>query len=292
MGSESASELAKYFNTKKVFKDRRFRRRSTDLLVNWGNASEIPVFAGQGLNSPTAVAISSNKVATMDALAEASVNIPWFTVQREAAPLLFEQEGVTKVFCRTLTRASEGRGIVIANEPSEIVAAGLYTGLEPHTNEYRVHIMDGRVIDVAEKRRLSEERLAEENITFDPMIRSHHNGWIFARGNARLKHIDGVMKTDIATQALDAVRTIGLTFGAVDIIYNNPTRTAFVLEVNSAPGMEAGSTTLFNYVKAFSAKQGLPEVTREAFNLKYPDVENISEYPLITEFTNSLTYER
>ncbi|MCK5788714.1 MAG: hypothetical protein KAH32_06935 [Chlamydiia bacterium] len=288
MGSESAKELAKFFKTKKVFKNKRFRRRASDLLINWGNASEIPVFNELGLNDPSRVAISSNKVLTFNTLSDANVNIPNYALNKNDAEELFEQEGIESVFCRTLTRASEGRGIVIASNRDQLVHAGLYTVSQPHTNEYRVHIFDGRVIDIAEKRKLSEERLAELEIEFNPNIKSHNNGWIFARGNARLKHLDGQMKTDLAVQSLAAVEAIGLTFGAVDIIYNNPTRTAYVLEVNSAPGMEAGSTTLHSYVNAISIAQSGEAITLDTFNAEYPEIENLTEYPLVTEFINNI----
>jgi glutathione synthase/RimK-type ligase-like ATP-grasp enzyme len=290
MGSESASELAKIFNTKKVFKNRKFRRRSTDLLVNWGNASLIPVFGDNYLNKPEAVENSSNKVKAFDILDEVGGNIPWYATSIEEARELFNQEGVEIVFCRTLTRASEGRGIVIAHSPEELVPAGLYTALEPHTNEYRVHIFDDRVIDVAEKRRASTPEGEEpvEPTEEERLIKNHHNGWVFARGNARLKHLDGEYKTAIAEEALLAIEALELDFGAVDVIYNNPTREAFVLEVNSAPGMEAGSTTLFNYANAFKRKHGLPELTLEEFNALYPDLEDNREYELVTNFINNL----
>jgi len=87
---------------------------------------------------------------------------------------------------------------------------------------------------------------------------------------------------------VNAVNALGLDFGAVDIVYNNPERLATVIEVNSAPGMEAGSTTLFNYVKAFAEKAGLPEVTMEEFNSKYPEQEDIQPYQLIEEFKNNI----
>ena len=291
MGSESATELAKFFGTKKVFKNRNFRRRGSDTLVNWGNASDIPVFGETYLNKASAVTTSSNKVATFDALDAAEVSIPYYAVDMDAAQQLLSNNDVNKVLCRTLTRASEGRGIVIATTPDEIVSAGLYTGYEPHTNEYRVHIFKGRVIDVAEKRKLSEEKLAERGITLNEDIKSHGNGWVFARGNARLKHTDGEYKSDIVDQSLAAMEAVGLDFGAVDVIYNNPSREAFVLEVNSAPGMEEGSTTLFHYANAFLEDANEDGVNMETFNSLHPDVEDLVEYPLVDEFLNYISYE-
>ena len=292
MGSESATALARFYKRKKVFPNRKYISRSNNLEVNWGNASDIPVFRNNILNKPSAVAISSNKVSTFDILDEHEVNIPYYTTDRNLAKDLFDVANTDKVYCRTLTRASEGRGIVIATNPEELVPAGLYTAKEAHTNEYRVHVFKGKVIDVVEKRRMSEETLAEHGIeAIDEDIRSNDRGWVFVRGNARLFHLDGEPKRDIATQAIKAVEAIGLDFAAVDVIYDNPRRQAFILEVNSAPGMEEGSTTLFNYVNAFNREMGIDEISMEDFNAQYPDKDGISEYEVVTNFINKLDNE-
>lgn len=46
-----------------------------------------------------------------------------------------------------------------------------------------------------------------------------------------------------------AVKACGLDFGAVDIIWNNHYQKAYVLEINTAPGLEGSSVD--NYRKAF-----------------------------------------
>ncbi|MNY63636.1 hypothetical protein D3C86_2006230 [compost metagenome] len=46
-----------------------------------------------------------------------------------------------------------------------------------------------------------------------------------------------------------AVNAIGLTFGAVDVIWNEYRHQAYVLEVNTAPGLTG--TTLEKYAEAF-----------------------------------------
>jgi len=55
---------------------------------------------------------------------------------------------------------------------------------------------------------------------------------------------------DIFLQSTLAVNCLGLDFGAVDIIYNQKKDVSFVLEVNTAPGLEG--STLNEYVKEFN----------------------------------------
>lgn len=53
----------------------------------------------------------------------------------------------------------------------------------------------------------------------------------------------------VTEQSLNAIGVIGLDFGAVDVIWNQQKQMAYVLEINTAPGLEG--TTLENYIKAF-----------------------------------------
>ena len=251
MGSEGAKSISSFFGTRKVYRDRRYVAKPTDVQINWGNTRHIPVFRDGYLNSNIAVGNSSNKLTTHRLLDEAGVRSLQTAFNQEDAEALFTDEG-DKVFCRTLTRASEGRGIVIAETVDELVQSRLYTKYERHTNEYRVHVLNGEVIHIVEKRKMSESTLEDRGITFDAMIKNHDNGWIFSEKLAKVRHLDGVWKTDILTQSVAAVAALGLDFGAVDVIYDNPRRLAFVLEVNSAPGMEEGTTTHLKYCRAFS----------------------------------------
>jgi D-alanine-D-alanine ligase-like ATP-grasp enzyme len=53
----------------------------------------------------------------------------------------------------------------------------------------------------------------------------------------------------VEVQALLAIEACGLDFGAVDIIFNERKQTAFVLEVNTAPGLTG--QTVAGYVERF-----------------------------------------
>lgn len=78
----------------------------------------------------------------------------------------------------------------------------------------------------------------------DYQVRNHANGWIYAR--------DAIDEPNamVLEQAKLAITALGLDFGAVDIIWNQHRQMAYVLEVNTAPGLEG--TTLIKYADAIS----------------------------------------
>lgn len=139
------------------------------------------------------------------------------------------------VVVRTLTSASEGRGIQIVNKEELTQQAPLYTEYIPKKKEFRVHVLNNKVIDVQEKRK----RTGGEQKEFQ--VRNTANGYVFCRGNI-------VPPADLHGAALAAVAAIGRTQGAVDVIWNEKQNKSFVLEVNSRPGMQG--TTLKIYADA------------------------------------------
>lgn len=59
------------------------------------------------------------------------------------------------VFARTLTRASEGKGIVVAETVDQLVNAPVYTKYMKKKREFRVHIFKDKIVQVVEKRKRS-----------------------------------------------------------------------------------------------------------------------------------------
>lgn len=98
--------------------------------------------------------------------------------------------------------------------------------------EYRIHVFNGKVIDCVQKRK----RIGKE--VTSSMIRNHANGWIFCRNNVTLPD-------NAKSMAIYAIESLGLNFGAVDLIYNKHYNKYYVLEINTAPGLEG--TTLEIY---------------------------------------------
>jgi glutathione synthase/RimK-type ligase-like ATP-grasp enzyme len=168
------------------------------------------------------------------------VNVPEFTT-RSAEACTWLEEG-HKVVERALLTGSQGRGITLWEPDDSLMftwcqddPSPLFTKYEKKLHEYRVHVADGRVIDVQMKRRRTgvEDR--------DNQIRNFHNGWVYCREDI-VPPAD-----DVLDNALRAVRCLGLQFGAADIGWNQHYQRATVYEVNTAPGLEG--TTLDKYLE-------------------------------------------
>ena len=222
-----------------------------DIIINWGRSEKR--FQGTYLNDPEKVLLASNKAASMEILAEAEVPVPDFTADQTVAQAWWEDKDV--VVARKLLRANSGRGIVLcsAEDDTPVVPAPLYTKYIKKAEEYRVHVFDGNVIDVQQKRKRQEI----DNEDVDYRIRNAGNGWVYCRGG--VEPPDGVIDASIR-----AVGALGLDFGAVDIGWNNHHGAACVYEVNTAPGLEG--TTLDKYFDALVAKY--PVLKGGRYNLR------------------------
>ena len=84
-------------------------------------------------------------------------------------------EGAT-VFARTLTKASEGKGIILLETGSDVVSAPVYTKYLKKKREFRVHVYDETVVSVLEKRK-------KKGIEGDSKIRNTANGYVFCHEN-------------------------------------------------------------------------------------------------------------
>ncbi len=175
-----------------------------------------------------------NKVQQFERFSQNQVSCPRFT--RESGELV--SLGKT-VFARTLINSTGGRGIVEFEPASGAPApiAPLYTEYIPKKAEYRVHVFNGEVIDVQQKKK----RRAFDNDTRDTRVRNLANGYVYTRESI-------VAPVDMDTLAINAVNAVGYSYGAVDIIYNEKRNQCFVLEVNSRPGLMG--TTLDKYTEA------------------------------------------
>lgn len=218
-----------------------YKGHPNHVILNWGAVSRSNIKAAYRIyNDPAAVANSANKISTLHILKmnDLSFHTVKWTEEIHNAAHWFDTGEASKVYCRTLTSASQGRGIVVAHSKEALVPAGLYTlGLDID-REVRVHVFEGKVIDFSQKKRMSSERRESEGISADEEVRNHKNGWIFAR--------EGVEIPEEAKEvAIKGVNVIGLDFGAVDIAMCNDIPK--ILEINSAPGLEG--TTLKKYAE-------------------------------------------
>jgi glutathione synthase/RimK-type ligase-like ATP-grasp enzyme len=157
---------------------------------------------------------------------ENKLNFPFFTESKQAAIELVQQG--RSVVCRTKLRGLGGDGIVIADTVDQIVDAPVYVEYHKKTNEYRVNMFKGEVVCIREKRKRKDYEAPPER---DGRVRSHDNGYVFC---TPLKPPPEAI-TELAKAACK-ITTSDIV--GVDIAYHKTTDYAFLLEVNSAPGME------------------------------------------------------
>ena len=214
---------------KRVKQEGNYKPKKGDLIVNWGNThvpTWNPYYSGEMLNGISEVNTAINKLVTFAYLSAANVSIPEFTFDKSTA-----QNWNSACVVRHVLNGREGKGIEIVERGQPPPDAPLYTKYVKKSKEYRIHIFGGKVIDILEKRKKGgweDER--------DTRIRNLRNGYVFCREGINISD-------DVLVQAIKAVDALGLDFGGVDIIWNNYYNKAFVLEVNTAPGIE-GQTVI------------------------------------------------
>lgn len=204
----------------------------TDIVVNWGSGKQ-EILPGDVRNSPDKVQSASNKLTAFHLFSGHNIScVPW-TVDHAIVDQ-WHEKGCTIVGRQTLTGHS-GKGIIIMEKGEPVQPALLYTKYIFKIREFRVHVVNGKVIDTQQK--IKEP--GKEPLTWK--VRSHENGFIFARQN--------IMANDTRdTLAIMATKALGLDFGAVDIVEDKEGH-FYVLEVNTAPGLEG--QTISNYAEAF-----------------------------------------
>lgn len=245
MASSSGKALSGALGIRRIYHDGKYQPRAGDTIINWGNTQKgtwwgaLEAKGAKVLNHPDVVTTASNKILALKAMDEAGVSIPDFTEDMEEAKSWFNDGKV--VVARTIVSGHQAKGVhMLAKEgDTEFVRAPLYTMYIKKSKEFRVHVVGGRVIDVAQKR-LSHNKPRD---SVDYRIRNYGGGWIYAR-------TDIEVPDDVKTQAVAAVQSLNLDFGAVDVGWNEHYKRAVVYEVNSAPGLTG--TTLYRYAKAFS----------------------------------------
>lgn len=220
-GSRSARALAEALEGRVLRREgSKYVRRDGDLIINWG-ASDCK-YTGRGVaNQPEAIDPASNKLKCFNMLKEAGVSIPRFWTRKEDIPA-----DAYPVMCRTKLQAHSGEGIVIAENPGQLVNAPLYTQYVKADNEYRAHVIrapggDTSIIAVQRK----AKRFDADHV--DYRVRNLANGFVYV--------MEDNPPEDVVKQAKAALEASGLAFGAVDI---KGGKKAYVLEINTAPGLE------------------------------------------------------
>jgi glutathione synthase/RimK-type ligase-like ATP-grasp enzyme len=208
-------------------------RTAEATIINWGRTSwpegmvERPNW--NVINAPNHVANATNKLSFFQTVDD-DLTVPW-TTDIEVA------RRWPKTVARTVLNGHSGAGIQIVERGVDIPAAPLYTKYVPKTSEWRIHVFNGMIIDTQRKIRDPNREPADWN------VRSHANGFIYVR-TYEWEDRHNVM-WDYVRQVIN---DLSLHFGAVDVIWSDHHNRPFVLEVNTAPGLEG--QTVEHYAEA------------------------------------------
>lgn len=274
-------KLARALNAYEVTSERPAQRPANGaVVINYGRSTK-PAWLqdlvdnnGYVVNKGSAVAKCVDKRVTLNELSVAGIPCLDYTLHRAEAQRWADNG--TRVFARTIANGKKGKGIVIVHPGEQVPDAPLYTADWPKTHEFRVHVAFGKVIDLVQKKRMGEEKLAAMGIAeINEDVRNRGRGWVFAHKNRALR---GATRPTLEKRALDAAKALGLDYCGIDMLVRldeeNNFIGAVVCEVNSAPGMSS-PTTFASYVGAF--KDFINNYTPDGFVDNKGDIQPIGE---------------
>lgn len=245
-GSKGARSLSQALSGKVLhLLGSNYKPASEDLIINWGNTEwKQPSSTIRVMNPPNLIRQASNKLLFFGLMKEAGHEdiIPPFWTRQEDIP-----DEAFPILCRTILAGHSGDGIIIAVNRHALVRASLFVKYINKKDEYRVHIGKGRVGGdcqvIAVQRKARRIETPTEQVNWK--VRNHGNGFIYKR--------DGVNPPQAVLEvARTALEASGLDFGGVDVIWNEKKGRAYVLEINTAPGLEG--QTVADYAAYFRAQ--------------------------------------
>jgi len=245
--SEGAKALASILHSRRIkHEGSAFAGGPKKIVINWGGHA-VPEEVGKCkvLNNPEAVRKNANKLDFFRLVSEApdSPRVPkWTTDPKEASSWVANEKTVV---ARKVLNGSSGSGIYFMefSKPNSFVQAPLYTEYVKKKDEFRVHFVNGEIIDYQRK----ALRSGVNAQAVDWRIRNLDSGFVFVRNEVTLPE-------DVTVQANKAIACSGLDFGAIDLIYNEKENKAYVLEINTAPGLQG--ETVVSYAEAFKKHWG------------------------------------
>jgi hypothetical protein len=210
-------------------------RGNPDRIIRWGS-QRFPEAGGE--NTPSSLALASDKLRTLRALQESGILVPEF---RTDPP----QPDPASTWLGRRRKGYGGLDIdVVAANTFATNSRDFWTRYVPNTREYRIHVFEERVI------RVQGKYLDHPEQHTNPYIKNYAQGFRFRTPDKRLN-------SDRTEAAINAVSALGLLFGAVDLLIGEDRR-AYVLEVNTAPKL--APLTCSQYAAAIRGYLGLDEV--------------------------------
>lgn len=236
-GSKSAKALAAEMGIKRIRRtNSTYTGEAGDVVINWG-CTKLPLWRGgvKIINNPANVLVTHNKLTFFEACYRVGLQdivVP-YTVDKDRAFKWLEDGYI--VIARTKLTGHSGAGIEVLEGDGGWIDAPLYTRYIDKRDEYRIHIYQDAIIDMQQKK-------LKHGAEGGWFIRNKKTGYAYCRE-------DIVVPLEVKQAAFEAMEVSGLDFGAVDVIMETThNQSAYVLEINSAPGLEG--QTVKSYAKA------------------------------------------
>lgn len=217
----------------------KFKHATDKAVINWGS-SKLPTEAQKYtlFNKPQYVLMSADKILTFQNFDTGPLEsqprvVPWTTDRKMAEGWL--DEGFT-VVARTVTDGFDGNGIVVVGPddgPEGLPEASLYTKYVPKATEWRLYYAFGKLIDVLRK------VCPKDHTPPTWKIRTEANGFIYTRKSSVPCPADCITQGDLA------FKKSGLDFCGIDVIFNSHSKSAYILETNTAPGIVGKTVEYF-----------------------------------------------
>lgn len=242
-GSQGARALADALDGRVLFTNgSKYRPKPDDVVIRWGAAREGERLRGFKLvNDLSSILQATDKLKFFRLMQTSNADIiPEFWTDAEDIP-----DEAFPIVARTVLNGHSGEGIVIAETRDELPHAPLYVKYVKKQHEYRVHLgWDSQQwTTIAVQRKARKHDHPEDAV--DWKVRNLKNGFIYARHNVQAPEV----VLDAARRAMEAS---GLEFGAADVIMNERNNQAYVLEINTAPGLTG--QTVEDYAEFFRGR--------------------------------------
>lgn len=243
MSSKSAADLARSIGAVRVRDCSKLIRKHDRTVLNWGLSDHDSFFGvGKIINRPNAVHNACNKIQTYDLLSYYDVPTVEYTMDIGLAREWIK-EG--PLLARTKLSSHSGSGVTYlstdhpVNEVIDSEVVKFWTKYIGKSREFRVHCakINGVISPF-----FIQEKKKRSGMEADKRVRSYDNGWVFC-------HLDlEPIPSGVEQSCCRAVSALGLDFGAVDVIYSKRRDAHFVLEVNTAPGLDGTTLTKYSEV--------------------------------------------
>lgn len=259
-GATFPRKLARRLGIGIVDRTRMPRYRTGNGLICWGTSAQPEWRDSRGYfwlaNTPAHVYTAAHKIRALNVLTERGVPTLEHTSDMQTALGWFRSG--SRVYIRNRLQGHSGEGLVFldptSNTEQDVIRAPLYTrDFGTPFKEYRVHVVFGNVIDITQKRRMSDEEVLARGLTLPAhrerlQVRTYGNGWVFARHDIR----DHQSIRDLAVSAAAAIDRMAMAVVDIAAEWRGgvPSRMA-VIEVNTAPALRSDTLT-DHYVDALS----------------------------------------